>query len=92
MFDVATGKQLTSVDGGPPIAVAVTASGVGRLATTVPGTLLMTVRQLPEGQPLFDIPNAAAIAFSPDGAWIAGAGGTDGIGSSTRPPASSANG
>jgi WD40 repeat protein len=91
VFDALTGATLATLDGVAPIAITTTSSGAVRVAAFVPvdAGFVANVRvwSVPDGSPMFDIPQATAtnyppdtnfptVAFSPDGSLIvAGAAG-----------------
>jgi WD40 repeat protein len=85
VFDATSGSAVATLAGVPPIAIATTPSGAGRVAAFVPvdtgGVSDVRVWSVPDGKPLFDIKQVAKdaspegdlppMAFSPDGSLIA---------------------
>lgn len=75
VFDVATGKMLTSVAGGTPMALsAAAADGSARLIGGAAGASTLRVWSVPDGTPLFDLDSAPAVDVSPEGSLIATGG------------------
>jgi len=79
VFDASTGTMLLTVVASLPAAISTTANGMGRLVAAVPNSTALRVWSIPDGAPLFDIPDVSGnytypFDISPDGSLIAAGG------------------
>jgi len=70
VFEISTGKLVSTLAGASPFAIGVS-NGAVRLVGKATDTSRMRVWSIPDGAPLLDLDDAGAVAFSPEGSLIA---------------------